>query len=148
MTMESDNNKTSGLMRAAMILRLIGNAAISVQWAKTYTDTHEVFMRVHKGGAATAFVIAGLLLDTALTLMWQKYPKAFPAHLALHLSLGGIFYTVIQFDALNYGGGLGTLMLLGISIIMTLLGTVPFVMFNIGRKRLRDKAAGGDNNKT
>ena len=138
--METDNNKNSGLMRAAVIMRLIGNAVISVQWAKTYTDTREVLMRVHKGGTATAFIIAVLLLDTALTLLWQKYPKTFYAHLALHIQLGAIFYTVMQFDALNYGGGIGTIMLLGISIVMTMIGTVPFAVFNSARKKLNSAA--------
>lgn len=137
-----DNNivKSNALMKTAVILRLVGNAAIAVFWAQSYSDGGEMLLRVYNGGLRTAVVISCLLLDTALTLMWQRYKQAYSAHLALYVWLGLIFYIFVQIDALNvYEGGIGSIMFLFIGVIMMVVGAVPFMLFDIGRKKVDDR---------
>ena len=129
-------------IKAAVILKLIGNALIALWTASSYSDTTDNLYRISRGGGQLALIVGGLFADTLLTVLWLKNKSFHTIHVWLYILLYGLAFIGLLVDLMNlYGANaLGAIV---VAPMLWAVGLIPFIVCGVGR-RLRTKALRGD----
>lgn len=131
------------IIKAAVIMRLLWNAFLSVKMASSYIDQADNLMRISRGGYGLPIVIAGLLIDTILTVFWIHKPKIFTLHFVAYILLGWLYYGMMLAELWVISGGGGLALLIVVPFIC-FVGVIPFIVCDTGQKKLAKALAEPD----
>ncbi len=129
-------------IKAAVILKLIGNALIALWTALSYSDMTDNLYRISRGGGQLPMIVGGIFADTLLTVLWLKNKSFHTIHVWLYILLYGLAFIGLLVDLMNlYGANaLGAVVT---APILWAAGLIPFIVCGAGR-RSRTKAMQGD----
>lgn len=137
MTMHEKNIRSAqAIIRIAAILRLLFIALLALKLAGAYADEHENIVRMYHENSNLGFLVPGFLLEMVLTVLWMRYPKLHTVHLVVYILIGGYYYLAYVFDAFNMYG-LGALVAFFIAPCIWLVGLIPFIVCDVGRRKLK-----------
>ena len=123
-------------MKNSVILRLVGNALLSLWTAMAYSDTSENLIRIGTGDAYLPIIVAVLFVDTALTILWLKSYVVYSLHLGAYILLYGIGYLLFIVDTMNLQG-IAAIVAVMFAPVLWVIGLIPFIICGSGRKRLK-----------
>lgn len=126
--------------KQAVILRLIGNSLIALIIARNYSYEKENLIRIFQNGSMVWIIIAILLADTALTLLWNYKRTIWTVHMVISVLLSGFYYGLVLDVCLDLNGT-GTLIEIVLGVIMWIIGIKPFRMYERAEKELKNAEA-------
>lgn len=122
-------------MKTAVILRLLGNGLLAFIIASSYSGYYHIIRHLYfnrKG--LLLIVIAVLIVDSVLPLLWRKSDKLFLAHKTAAIFAGGFHYMALLTVCLDVRAALLALVF---APCLWLVGMLPFKMFNKADKQLK-----------
>ena len=122
------------LIKAAVILRLLFNAALVINLAVSFADQTENLYRIETGNDGLPIVIAAMLTDTLLTALWAWDYMFHRIHRTVYILLGWMMYSY-YLTVLLHPHGLGSLAVFVVVMpFLLLVGAIPFVMCSAGHR--------------
>ena len=121
------------LIKAAVILRLLFNAALVINLAVSFADQTENLYRIETRNDGLPIVIAAMLTDTLLTALWAWDYMFHRIHRTVYILLGWMMYSY-YLTVLLHPHGIGTLAVLVVMPFLLLVGAVPFVICSAGHR--------------
>ena len=121
------------LIKAAVILRLLFNAALVINLAVSFADQTENLYRIETGKDGLPIIIAAMLIDTLLTALWAWDYMFHRLHRTVYILLGWMMYSY-YLTVLLHPHGIGTLAVLVVMPFLLLVGAIPFVICNAGHR--------------
>lgn len=148
--MNNDKIKSSEkIINASVIIRLLIDAISALLMA--YSASKDVRLQLHNDGIFLLVpVFVAFSMDMIFTLLWRASAELNIFHLGCYVLFGGIFYAayfslifadsldaeLLNIDALTIDY-LGTVHI----IIAWAIGLIPFIMYGIGRGKLKKAEA-------
>ncbi len=132
---EKKIRSAKNIIKASVILRLLWNAFLANCMVSAYSDFTDNLVRISRGGAGLPIVIAGLLIDTILTVLWSYKRNIFTLHLVAYILLGWLYYGKML-DEMWIISGVGGLALLIVVPFLCFIGVIPFIVCDDGQKKL------------
>lgn len=143
--MEEKKLRSAGLIiKTAVILRIFGNALISLWTASGYSDIKDNLLRIDSGAVFLPYIIAALFADTVLTILWLKNKLFHTIHLVLYIALYGLGYCFLIIDVMDLRST-AVLAAFVITPFIWAAGLIPFIVCGVGRRK-QTKALLGDEN--
>ena len=137
MTDEHKYQAGERLIKAAVVMRFMLNAALSLLLAISYSGVRGNLYRMYNSSdiPLLPLICGGIAADSLFTFFWTREPFIHTAHFVLHILLCGLGYFVIAFDILNIHG-LGAVVygfLLGAAA--WIFGLITLILGAAGRKK-------------
>lgn len=136
------------IIKVSVILRLLWNTFLSVWMASSYSDLIDNLIRINYGGTDLPIVIAGLFIDTLLTILWLYKPTFHTIHLVVYILLGWLYYGWMLIDLMVLDGMGAAAALLFIMPFLCLIGIVPFIVCGVGRRMLTNALSESESTNT
>ena len=122
------------LVKTAVMLRLVFNAALVMKLAAACSDLTENLYRIETRNDGLPIVIAAMLTDTLLTALWAWDYMFHRIHRTVYILLGWMMY-YYYLTVLIPPHGLGTLAVLVVMLpFLLLVGAIPFVICIVGHR--------------
>jgi len=141
MTDENKYHDGERLIKKAVAMRFMLNAALSLLLAISYSGTSANLYRKNAGEMpllALSFVV--IVLDSLLTLLWLRHPFFHTLHFVLHFLVHWYGYLAIAVDILNMRGIGAFVLSFLFESVMWIIGLITLIVGAVGRKKRKKDA--------
>ena len=141
MTDEKKYHEGERLIKKAVAMRFMLNAALSLLMAISYSGTSANLYRINASETPLLpMIFVGIVLDSLLTLMWLRHPVFHTLHFVLHFLVHWYGYLAVAVDILNIRGIGAFFLSFMLESVIWIIGLITLILAAIGRKKCRKAA--------
>ncbi len=141
MTDENKYHEGERLIKKAVAMRFMLNAALSLLMAISYSGTSANLYRINASETPLLpMIFVGIVLDSLLTLMWLRHPFFHTLHFVLHFLVHWYGYLTVAVDILNIRGIGAFFLSFMLESVIWIIGLITLILAAIGRKKCRKAA--------
>ena len=123
-------------IKCAVILRLLGNCALSLGLAVSFSDEYQNIRRVYFNREKILWVaVAALIVDSLATILWLRGKRCFQMHLIAYILLGGYAYVNYSIVALDLSG-MASLVAFIFAPFLMIAGLIPMIAAGMAFRRI------------